>query len=255
MTGRLDVPAILQAAVMTWWRDFAPIAILGLGLVVGPEVIMQMLGATESGASSTSTLATTIRALTRLMFVSAVMAATLASAARLDTRTYILAGLKRIQPPLVTGLLIAAMAVVMLIFGQLLALFVVPAAAILALPAILALMTFWLVAMPVAAALGVAPIAALRQSWRLVLPSQFKVFCVLLTAILALVPVLLLLKVVVLSDSANLEEVRAALASLGPATTGFWVIQLTAICAFGLLAVVPATLYRALAEHTPARTF
>ncbi|MHB9879591.1 hypothetical protein ACSMXM_08000 [Pacificimonas sp. ICDLI1SI03] len=249
MIERLSLTAILRRSAGIWWRDFAPIAMLGLGLVTVPEVIMHLIGAMGATAPSTDTLVTTIRALTRLMYVGTVMAATLSSADALPPRVYMIAGLQRLQKPLITGLTVLAALIGMLIVGQLAALFLAPMARLLAVPLSLACLTIWFVAMPVAAARQTAPLAALRYSTRLIRPVKWQVFVLVAGLLLVSAAVLLGMALVIFGAGSSSDQVRTGIETMGPTTMGFWISQLVSVLLLGFLSVVPAVLYGTLSQQ------
>ena len=244
--SRIDVADVLKTSVLTWWRDFAPITLLGLALLILPELTLQALGAPNSEGRSTQTLVTTMRALTLLMFFSAVSAATLASASALPVKTYMLVGLKRIQPPLVAALCVAAGLVGILILQRVILLAAGPAISLIAVPLFATALVLWLLAMPVAAASGVAPLAAIRLSQRLALANKGPMFGIVTVALLGVLPPLMLLSTILYGINPAPARIAEISAAMTPATAGFWVAELASVLLFGLMAVLPPTLYHAL---------
>ncbi|MGB7404429.1 MAG: hypothetical protein WA906_01950 [Pacificimonas sp.] len=244
MTSHFPIWATLVETARTWWRDFAPITFLGLGLLVLPETIVHLTGGHASDAPTTETLVSTVRALTLLMFVSAITAATMASVGPLEPRIYVLAGLKRMQAPLVTGLSIAAALVTVAIGGQLLALFTVPALIYLATPIIAALIVLWFAAMPAATALDIGPLAALRRSAQLTRQDYGRLCGLVALVVAILLPIFVLLAMLVYGVGFTEPGVPIRSVSLGD--VGFWVGQLARVLIVGIVAVVPPVAYRRL---------
>ncbi|MGB3721796.1 MAG: hypothetical protein WA979_03115 [Pacificimonas sp.] len=253
MKPHLDIRTILTTSLKRWWQDFAPITLLGLALIVGTELVIHAVGANGSTAESTGTLVLTARAFAFLLFFSAVAAATLASRLPLSPRAYILTGLRGAQPPLVTGLTVAAGLICVLIVGQLLALFLTPLARLLAMPPLLGLVILWCLAMPVAAAEKKVPFAAMKRSqqmaWR-----HMGSLCGLAAIIVALLTLpLMLISLVLYGYAPTPEEARATLDAMTPATTAFWVGELAVVILSGILAVIPPAIYIALSDAAQGR--
>ena len=253
MTQPLAVAPTLRHTARIWWRDFAPITLLGIAILIGTELVLHVTGAAASAAESTKTLVLTARIFAALLFASAVSGATLAAghAGRLRPRTYMLGGLKLAQPGLVTALTIAAALFTLLIAELLLSLFLGGAAALLTIPAFIYLAVIWLPAIPAAIAEKRPPFLALKRSAALTRGRRWRLLALLGAAVLLLLPPSLLPYLVLLGGGATDESAaRELVTELTPTSAGFWILQLTNVLLTGLVAVLPPVVYRALTADT-----
>lgn len=234
----------------TWWRDFAPITILGLLLLTGTELILQLTGAAGSGSSSTQTLVTTVRAAAFALYLSAVSGGTLLRLAGLTPRPggYISAALRVAQPGLLTALVIAAGIFGVLIAGLFLNMLLGEAANLLVVPAFLFLLALWLPAIPASIEEHLPPLTALRRATRLTRSYRGRLLGLLLLIGIVLIPPAMLVFAVVFGPAVVMgaDGAPSTLPVLPLTRPGFWIVELSNLLFSGLIAVVPPTVYLAL---------
>ncbi|MBZ6378941.1 hypothetical protein B5C34_10300 [Pacificimonas flava] len=252
------VQPILRTTIETWWRDFAPITMLGLLILTGTELVIHLMGVSGSMDPSTATLIQTARAAAFALFVSAVSAGTMLRLAGMTRRpgTYMLASLKLAQPGLLTALTLAALVFGLLIVDLLLGAVIGGMSRVVILPAILFMLACLLPAIPVSIEERLPPLSALRRAAGMTKTHRGPILGLLLLVFaILLLPAMLVFAVVygpVALTAEGSEDLAATLPALSITRPGFWIVELSSLMFNGLIAVVPPTVYLALraAERT-----
>jgi hypothetical protein len=251
----LDVVAVLRLALSIFWRDFAPIIILGLMFLTLPAIAARtMMGAGSPLDPSVGTLAETFRWLLVMIFISAVTGGILAQLGgrRVGTSAFIRAGLRSMQPGIVVALIIGAVLVTLRIAFLLVSNLLLSAGggALLFFLCCIALFAVWAVAIPAALLERKLPLVALKRSADLTRGNRWRLAGLFLVLALGLLPPIMFVRLVIFGAAATPLEVSAIAERMTVTSPGLWIAQLTNLLIFGLLSVVPAVLYLVFAGPT-----
>lgn len=244
----LDLGGTLEEVARSYWRDFAPIMLLGIALLLVPTLVLSLF---LSGTPADNPVVETLSAMFSLMFISAVSAATLSGYAaprQLSPRVYFELGVRGLQPGLIAALTIAAGLVTILIARLLLAQFTGDSAIwwMLAIAAILAALAALAPAISAAYAERLMPPSAIRRSFALTKGARVRILGIILMLFILIMPAAMVIRAVVFGFDTSPAEAQAKLASLTPAAASYWILQLFNLLVTGLIAVVPPVLYRRL---------
>lgn len=241
---------ILRSSVETWWRDFAPITLLGLLLLTGTELILQLTGAATSESESTLTLVITVRATAFALFVAAVSAGTLLRLSGLTKQPgpYMRVALKVAQPGLWTALVIAVGLFCLLIGEFFLRMLIGEASSLVVVFAILFMIAIWLPAIPLSIEERLPPLNALRRASGLTKHYRTRLLGLVLLIGIILVPPTIFVFAIVFGTATVMGADGApdTLPALALNRPGFWIMELSNLMFSGLIAVVPPTVYLAL---------
>ncbi len=247
MTPPFDVALALRRIGQAFWLDFAPIVVLGGGMVVIPEVALGL-----AGSDGGSTVIATFGGLLKALYVVIVSNGALA---RLRGRPlaagwFARAGLGASPPALGTALLQGAGAVLVLV-ALLLARYTGDAA--LPLRAAIVVLAFaaavtTVPAVALALTVRLTPVAAIIRAGVLTRGRRGGIAAVLAVVALAIVPARTVLAAAVYGAGASLAQVAAINAAMTLASPGLWLLALFDLLAWGVGAVVPAVVFRGLME-------
>jgi hypothetical protein len=246
--------AALKNAVRLFWLDFAPIVLMGLGLLTAPSLLLHLLigpvpEAGRADGDSFGTLAQTAVAVLAMLFFAAV---THGGLLRLGGRIlapgrYIRESLAAARPGVLVTLIVGAaalMGAVVLLLGRGHAMG--PLSGGVALAFIVWLAILWLAALPVAVAERLSPIAALRRAHRLTRGHKARIAGIVGIATLALLPPAMLVNSVVFGPTPTPEVAARILSQMSLLHPGLWVAELFWMLVYGLLACLPPAVYAAL---------
>lgn len=234
--GRLDLGALVARAARAWWRDFAPITLLGLALLTLPGLIAgALLGTAPASDPVWGTAATTMLGILAMLFAAAVALGVIAGDMGKPLRPahFLAMGLSGAAAGLPVGLLFGSAAVITLIIMSLapLAGLAGVLVAIAALALALAGLAAWLPAMPAAVAERAGTLAALRQAARLTRGNRTRLALLCLGAGLALWAL------------AAATQGFGRIGALPPTSPGRWIGELVGVLALGLAACLPPAAY------------
>ena len=253
----LDLGAALRQTLQSFWDDFAPIVLLGFLFLTLPSLLLHASDGTvpddgQPAGTTTSTLIQTFIALLAMIYVSAVNYGVMSSLAgrRLETTTFMWAGLRAARPGLLVALVLGSMLmatmIVVLLIGRGTALGWLVVAGISA-AALIGFVT-WLVAIPAAVAERRMPWDALRRSARLTLGSRGRLIAFVAVMMLGLLPGAMLIEMM----HAPVLTSEPAIPEGALFRPGFWVEQLFWLLVQGILATAPAVVYVQLARRREA---
>lgn len=246
----LDVMATLQLAFRLWWREFAPITMLGFVLLTVPALVQQAL-APSMGAAGAATVLATLRGVLGTMFAATVGFGTLASIAgrRLDPRAFITTGLAASQPGVVVGLTLGAglvtVMIVLLIARSLgtvgaLVTWVAVATALWGAATLLP-------AVAAAVAERLSPVAALERAARLTHGNRWRLMGMVMLIGLALLVTNGGVTLLRFGQALDPAKLMAAMMATPLDDPGLWVALLVQLLIAGVLACVPPAVYASLA--------
>ncbi len=244
----LDILAVLQLALVAWWREFAPILALGALLITAPALLTQLLA---PHAVEVSTIIATARGVCGMLFLSAVVYGVLHAFARrpLAPRRFIVAGLAAAQPGLVVALILGAgLMTVRIIFLVSAALdpmaggFIDGIATAVALWSIATLLP----AVPAAVAERLGPIAALERAAALTRGNRVRLLVLCFVVVITIVPIAALVDLVIFGDHASATDIARIDAAMTAGNPGLWIALLVDLLIAGMLACVPAAVYAVL---------
>lgn len=245
----LDLVATLRLAVEIFWRQFAPIVILGLVFLTIPAVAMRSFGLASSTTvdPALGTIAETLRWLLVMIFLCAVTGGVLSRTS--DPRAFMRVGLSRIQPGLVVALIIGiavmSLRIVLLLVSRLLSLGQMSSLLFVAL--CIAAFALWALAIPVALSEQRWPVAALRRSAELTRGNRWRLSALFLLIILVLMPAVMLIRFVIFSRAETPLQVAEIVRGMTITSPALWIVQLSTLLIYGLLSVVPVALYLTMA--------
>lgn len=241
----LDVGVALRLALQIFWRDFAPIVLLGLAFVTLPAVGMRLAAASIAAAPdpTVGTVAETFRWLFVMVFVCAVTSGILSGAR--TPRGFIRAGLDNIQPGLVVALVIGVVLVTSRIAFFLLSALVpgAPFSSLLFVVACIVAFALWVVAIPAALTERTLPLKALSRSAELTRGNRWRLVGMALILFLAVLPPVMLVRWVIFGSAATPMQVAEIVRHMTLVSPGLWISLLTNLLIFSALSVVPAALY------------
>lgn len=245
----LDLVAALRLALTIFWRQFAPIILLGLIFLTLPAVALRTLSiaTTDAPDPALGTIAETMRWLLVMIFFCAVTGGILARTS--DPRTFMRAGLSRLQPGLVVALIIGiglmTMRIILLLASRLLQLGQMNS--LLFTAACIAVFAVWVLAIPAALQERQWPMVAFQRSAELTRGNRWRLSALCILIALALMPVVMAVRFVVFHAAQTPQQVAAIVQSMTITSPALWIIQLSTLLVYGLLSVVPAALYLTLA--------
>jgi hypothetical protein len=234
--GRLDLGALAARAARAWWRDFAPITLLGFGLLTLPGLVAgALLGAAPATDPVWGTAVATILGILAMLFFAAVAVGVVSGelGRPLPPARFALLGMAGAAAGLPVGLLFGTAAVAVLIALRLAPLAgpvgAVAGAAALALA--LAGLAAWLPAIPAAVAERAGTLAALRRAARLTRGERTRLALLCLGSGIALWA---------LASATHGFGRMGALAMTAPER---WIGELVGVMALGLAASLPPAAY------------
>jgi len=245
----LDIAAALRLALRIFWRDFAPIIILGLVFLTLPAVVVRTVSGFVAGSPDPTlgTLAETFRWLLVMIFLSAVTGGVLSQfgGRMLSTSDFIRAGLAAMQPGLIVALVIGVILMLTRIALLLIAPFVPPSGlgSLLFVAASVAAFALWGVAIPAAMSERSAPLVALRRSADLTRGNRWRLVAMFLVIGLAILPPIMLVRFVIFGAASTPLQIAEIIRGMTILSPGLWISQLSTLLIFGALSVVPAALY------------
>jgi hypothetical protein len=232
----VDPGALVARAARAWWRDFAPITLLGLALLTLPGMVAgALLGAAPAADPMWGTAAATVLGILAMLFVAAVAVGVIAGelGRPLPPARFATMGLAGAAAGLPVGLLFGSAAVATLIVLRLAPLAglagVLVAAAVLALA--LAGLAAWLPAVPAAVAERAGTLAALRRAAQLTRGSRTRLALVCLGAGLTLWAL------------AAATQGFGRMGALPLTSPERWIGELVGVLALGLAACLPPVAY------------
>ena len=236
-TRRFDVPLALRRIALGFWHDFAPIVMLGFGMMTLPGLIAALVPPASSGATIMAVLSGLLAAL----FVTVVSHGVLARLAGrpLDAGLFVSQGIVASPPGFSVALLIGAGVVVAAILGLLGAAAWAPARGI-AIGVAVAGVLLTLPAVPAALTERLPPLRALKRGLTLTRGGRGGIAVVVLIAVLTFGPAWLLLDALVRS----IEEGAVT----GFASPGLWLRSLYNLITASVASVVPAVVYAGLLD-------
>lgn len=259
--GALDIILALRQAFDAFWRDFAPIILLGFLFVTVPALFVHvafdnapLVQGTRQVDPTLGTLVQTFSFLLAFIFICAVNFGVMHALAgrQLETTTFMREGLRAARPGVLVALLLGALAMVVAIiitlfargslFGFLLSMAVL-AGAVWAFAA-------WMVAIPAAIAERRTPIDALRRSAELTRGNRGRLVGLLLVTMLAILPPWMIVELVVFGPQTSSNRITQILSEMTLFSPGLWIGQLFTLLVLGLLATVPAVVYMQLMYRT-----
>lgn len=245
---RLDVALALQRIIGGFWHDFAPIVVLGFGMVTLPGVALAL-----AGHHAGSTIVATFGGMLRVLYVVIVTHGVLA---RIDGRplgpqTFVRDGFMASPRGVSVALLLGAVTVLAMV-GLLLAGLAGPSA--LAIRAAIVAAGFagavaFVAALPVALVERVSPVAAMARAFASTRGNRGGVAVVLGVFALAVVPARLVLAATVYGLGASAAQVAAVDAAMTVISPGLWLLALFDLLSWGVGAVVPGVIYAGLARR------
>jgi hypothetical protein len=245
---RLDVALALQRIVSVFWADFAPIVVLGFGMVTLPGVALAL-----AGNHAGSTIIATFGGMLRVFYVVIVTYGALArlDGRPLDPRAFAHEGVAASPRGLSVALLLGAMTVVGLV-GLLLAGLAGPNA--LAVRAAIVVVGFagavlLVAAVPARLVERVTPISALTRAAALTRGNRGGVAVVLGVFALTVVPARLVVAATVYGLGASAARVMAVDAAMTVVSPGLWLLALFDLMAWGVGAVLPGVIFAGLTSR------
>lgn len=247
MSGGFDVVLALRRITSGFWHDFAPIVVLGFGMVTLPEVALAVAG-THAG----STVIATFAGLLRVLYVVIVShgALTRLAGKPLPAQTFAAAGLAASPRAFGTALLLGAGVVVVLI-SLLLANLAGPAELLLKVAIVAAAgagAVLTVAAVPLALTERVTPFAAIRRAVVASRGARAGIAMTMGLVALAIVPARLVIAAMLLGLAGG--HAASGDAALSVASPGLWLLALFDLLAWSVGTVVPAAVYVGLVEES-----
>lgn len=241
----LDVALALRRIVLGFWHDFAPIVLLGIIMVLVPEVVLALAG-THGG----STIVATFGGMLRVLYVVIVSYGALA---RLDgrplgLRVFARTGVAASPRALSVALLLGA-GVVLVQVGLLLAGLAGDAAIGVRASLVVAGFAVAVVvtpAVPLALVERRTPVATLARAVALTRGNRGRIAIILGVVVLTIVPARLVIAATVYGLAPSVARVGAIDAAMTLASPGLWLLALFDLLGWGVAAVVPAAVFRGL---------
>ncbi len=247
MTSAFDVALALRRIAQCFWHDFAPIVVLGLGMVLIPEVALAL-----AGSDGVSTVIATFAGLLKVLYVVIVTHGALARLAGrpVPPATFASAGLAASPRALSTGLLLGAGIVTVLVALLLAGLAgdAAPVVRVAIAAAALAAAVACVPAVPLALTVRTTPFAAVAGAARLTRGRRGGIAVTLALVALAIGPARMVVAATVYGAGASLAEVAGINAAMTLASPGLWLLALFDLLAWGVGAVVPAAVFVGLRE-------
>ncbi len=243
-----DIISALRLALRLFWRDFAPIIILGMIFLTLPAVASKLyIAGPGETTHALGTVVSTVRGLLIMIFICAVSGGILAqrSGQVLSASDFVKIGLAVMQPGLVTALSIGVAIMVLRIVFMLIGGVIVPPglSSWLFVIGCIGLFSVWAAAIPAALDQRLPPLGALRQSATLTAGNRLKLSGLFISVILATLPALLLIRSVVFGGATTPLEIADILNSMTLASPGLWIGQLTNLLIMGVFSTIPVALY------------
>lgn len=242
-----DVALALRRTVIGFWHDFAPIVVLGFGMVTLPQVLLALAG-THAG----STVVATFAGLLRVLYVVIVSHGALARLAGrpLPPAAFVPLGLAASPRAFSVALLLGA-GVVLALVASLLAGLV--GAAALPLRGVIAGVAFAaavlsVAAVPLALTARMTPGTAVGRAAALTRGRRSGVAATLGLVALTVVPARFVVAATVYGVGPGPSHVAAVDAAMTLVSPGLWLLALFDLLAWGVGAVVPAAIYWGLRE-------
>ncbi len=247
----LDLVAALRLALTIFWRQFAPIIILGLIFLTLPAIALRAFNLAGTGTPDPAlgTIVETLRWLLVMIFLCAVTGGVLARTS--DPRAFIYAGLTRLQPGLTVALIIGiglmVLRIVLLLVSRMLHLGQM--SSLLFVVACIAVFAVWVLAIPAALSERQWPAAAFQRSAELTRGNRWRLsgLCIFIT--LALTPAIIAVRFVVFHAAQTPNQIAEIVRAMTITSPALWVVQLSTLLIYGLLSVVPVALYLTLASR------
>ena len=242
-----DVALAFRRIGSGFWHDFAPIVLLGFGMVSVPQIALAL-----AGSNAGSTVIATFAGLLRVLFVVIVSYGALAriGGRPLPPASYAAAGLAASPRTLSVALLLGVGVVVMLV-GLLLAGLAGAAAPLVKAAVVVgafASAVLTVAAVPLALTARVTPWRAIRRAAALTRGRRSGVAATLGLVALAILPARLVVAATVYGTGASLARTAAVDAAMTLASPGLWLLALFDLLAWGLAAGVPAAVFAGLGE-------
>lgn len=241
----LDVLLTLRLALLLWWRDFAPITLLGMQFMLFPALIARGLagpGVTISPAAAT--IVQTILGVLAMLYVASVTFGIMSALVGrpLAWRRFILLGLGAAQPGLVVALVLGVgmmtLAIVALLGRTLSA--AIPLAAIgLGLWGLAVLMP----AVPIAVAERLGPLDALARARAVTRGNRWRLVGMVAIVAVLLVSVAGIVTSVIFGVAATPAQMSARAAAFTLADPGLWIAEIVDMLVLGIVATIPPTAY------------
>lgn len=243
--AKLDILQALRQSALAFWRDFAPIIMLGFMFLTLPSLLVHLMASTATeGGISLGTLLQTLTALLGMIFACAVNFGIMAALAGrpLDPGDFIRAGLRASRPGIIVALIIGAVIMTMTI---LLYLFqsLSPFAGMIVMVLAIWLIAALIVAIPAAIAEQRQPFDALRRSFELTRGNRGRIIGLIIVATIAFLPAAMIVNTVIFGPGATKESALAELQAMTLMSPGLWIVQLFYLLVYGLLATIPAVIY------------
>ncbi|MBV8972548.1 MAG: hypothetical protein JO290_09690 [Sphingomonadaceae bacterium] len=247
MIPAFDVALALRRIGLCFWRDVTPIAVLGFGMILLPELALAL-----AGSHSGSTIIATFGGMLKVLYVVIVTHGALARlqgrpiAAGAFAGSGLAASPRALSTALLVGVGVVLALVALLLAGyaggaalplRLTIVVVAFAAAVLAVPAV-----------PLALTARVTPVAALARAAALTRGRRAGIAVVLGLAALTIVPARLVLAAAAVGPAASTTAGAGVDAALSLASPGLWLLGLFDLLAWGLGATVPAAVFAGLVE-------
>lgn len=242
-----DVVLALRRIGGGFWHDFAPIIVLGFGMVAVPEVALAL-----AGSDAGSTVIATFGGLLRVLFVVIVTHGTLARIAGrpLPAHSFARAGFAA-SPRALSVALLLGVGVVVVLVGLLLAGLDGAAAPLVRAGIVVAAFAgavLTVAAVPLALATRLTPWRVLHRAAILTRGRRGGVAATLALVALTIVPARLVVAATVYGTGASLARTAMIDAAMTWTSPGLWLLALFDLLAWGLAAVVPAAVFAGLSE-------
>ncbi len=247
MTAAFDVALALRRVATVFWHDFAAIVVLGVGMVLIPEVALAL-----AGSHSGSTVIATFGGMLKVLYVVIVVHGALARLAGRPIAPAAFAGSGLAASPralsvaLLLGAGVVAGLVALLLAGLAGAAAPLVRAGIVALAFAAAVLT--VPAVPLALTIRVTPFVAISRAAMLTRGRRGGIAVTLGLFALTIVPARLVVAATVYGLGASAGRVAGIDAAMTLASPGLWLLALFDLLAWGIAAVVPAAVFVGLAE-------
>lgn len=247
MIPPFDVALALRRIGGSFWHDFAPIVVLGFGMVTLPEIALALAG-THAGSTVVATFAGLLRVLFVVMVTYGVMARLMGPP--LGPAVFARDSFAASPRALSVAMLLGA-GVVLVLVGLLLAGLAGPGAmfirgALIALAFVIAVV--FAPAVPLALNGGGSPMLIFAQAEAVTRGNRGRIAVVLGLLALTIVPARVVIAASVYGLAASTVRVAAIDSAMTVASPGLWLMALFDLLAWGLGAVVPAVIWRGLCE-------
>ena len=242
-----DVALALRRIGSGFWLDFAPIVVLGFGMVTVPQVALAL-----AGSNAGSTVIATFAGLLRVLFVVIVSHGALARIAGrpLPAARFAAAGLAA-SPRALSVALLLGVGVVVVLVALLLAALAGSAAPLVRAGTVgvaFAAAVVTVAAVPLALTRRVMPWQAIVTAAALARGRRSGIAAVLALVALAIVPARFVVAATVYGPGASLARIAAINATMGVTSPGLWLLALFDLLAWSLAAGVPAAVFAGLGE-------